>query len=358
MEFPQSISFTVTNACNLRCRMCGQWSDEGYMRGAAARPRKSGDHSEGARPHPTLTIAAWKGLVDEVAAHGVGGILLRGGEPFLLPGIVELLDDIAGKGLFTSIDSNGTRLAEFADDLVRIGRLHVTVSVDGPEEIHDAVRGVPGSFQALARGIAAVKEAERRRGTTISKSITFTASPWSLRGLGAMPDVARALGIETLCIVPYYYVPEALGREYERELRQELRTRAFSWRGFHHETSGVDSAVFRDELRAYKASLGTIDDFPYLPLSEDEYRLWFEDPIAPVRSPECRNVERLIDVQPTGDANSCVDFPDYTIGNVHEATLEEIWNGERARLFRERRRRKPFAACHRCGAKYMSCIGA
>ena len=138
------------------------------------------------------------------------------------------------------------------------------MSVDGPEEIHDAVRGVPGSFQALARGIAAVKEAERRRGTTISKSITFTVSPWSLRGLGAMPDVARALGIETLCIVPYYYVPEALGREYERELRQELRTRAFSWRGFHHETSGVDVAVFRERAAGVPGEPG---DDPGLPLS-------------------------------------------------------------------------------------------
>lgn len=353
MDFPQSISFTVTNACNLRCRMCGQWSDEGYMRGT---PRKGVDPSAGARAHPLLTLADWKRLVDEVAVHGVGGILLRGGEPFLLPGIVELLEHIASKGIFTSIDSNGTRLEGFADDLVRIGRIHVTVSVDGPEQIHDDVRGVPGSFQALARGIAAIREAERRRGTTISKSITFTISPWSLPGLGAMPDVARALGIETLCIVPYYYVPEALGREYERELRQELRSRAFSWRGFHHETSGVDAAVFREELRKYRASLGAIRDFPYLPLTDEEYRVWFEDPLAPVRSPACRNVERLIDVQPHGNANFCVDFPDFAIGNVHEATLEQIWNGERARLFRERRRAKPFAACHRCGARYMSCI--
>ena len=31
MDFPQRISFTITNVCNLRCRMCGQWSEEGYM---------------------------------------------------------------------------------------------------------------------------------------------------------------------------------------------------------------------------------------------------------------------------------------------------------------------------------------
>ena len=53
-----------------------------------------------------------------------------------------------------------------------------------------------------------------------------------------------------------------------------------------------------------------------------------------------------------------MDFPDYSIGNVREATLAALWTGERARRFRERRRLLPFSACHRCGAKYMSCIAS
>jgi MoaA/NifB/PqqE/SkfB family radical SAM enzyme len=346
MEFPRSISFTVTNACNLRCRMCGQWSSEGYMQDAKTRPK------------PAMSLNDWTRLVDEIAAHGIGGLLIRGGEPLLWPDIVALLDTIAQKGIFISIDSNGTRLEEVADDLVRIGRVHVTVSVDGPEPMHDEVRAVPGCFQMISKGIAAVKEAERRRGVTISKSITFTISPWSYRGLGAMPDVARELGIETLCIVPYYYVPEPLGRAYEQELSEEFGCRAFSWRGFHHETSGIDLGIFREQMGQYRAGLGDLKDFPYLPLSEEQYRVWFEDPRAMVCRNDCPNVESLLDVQPTGEANFCVDFPDYSLGNVRQATIEELWNGERARRFRERRRSQPFSACHRCGAKYMALIGS
>ena len=32
MDFPAFVSFTITNACNLRCTMCGQWSPDGYVR--------------------------------------------------------------------------------------------------------------------------------------------------------------------------------------------------------------------------------------------------------------------------------------------------------------------------------------
>ncbi len=344
MDFPGYVSFTLTNACNLRCRMCGQWSEEGYMRTGHA------------RPGPFLKLTDWKRLADEAAAHGIKCILLRGGEPFLVPGIISLLEHIHGLGLYLSIDSNGSRLAEFAADLVRIGNLHITISVDGPEPIHDAVRGVPGSFRRLAEGLARLNELDGAKPRRVSRSICFTISPWSVAGLGEMPAVARQLGVESLSIVPYYWVPAAVGRTWEEQVRETLGDEAYAWRGFHHEESGVDPDLFATQHRRYRDTLGELQDYPYMPLSAEEYRTWFSNPTAPVGSPDCANVERLIDIQPNGDANFCVDFPDGVLGNVRRATIAEIWNGERARRFRARRRQGPMGACHRCGARHMADI--
>jgi sulfatase maturation enzyme AslB (radical SAM superfamily) len=66
----------------------------------------------------------------------------------------------------------------------------------------------------------------------------------------------------------------------------------------------------------------------------------------------------LLDIQPDGEANFCIDFPDYSIGNVRTSTIEELWNGERAQRFRDFRRQTPLAVCHRCGAKYCSAADA
>ena len=82
--------------------------------------------------------------------------------------------------------------------------------------------------------------------------------------------------------------------------------------------------------------------------------MWFADATTPVGNLPCTNVENLIDIQPNGDANFCVDFPDYIIGNVREYSIKEEWNSKRAERFREYRRKKPLAVCYRCGAKYMS----
>jgi MoaA/NifB/PqqE/SkfB family radical SAM enzyme len=342
LDFPQTVSLTVTNACNLRCRMCGQWSAEGYIRTGGVRDE--------------LRLADWKRVIDELADHGISSVLLRGGEVFLYPDILPLLEYLHGKGMFVSIDTNGTQLARFAADLVRIGNMHLTVSVDGPEQIHDAVRGVKGTFRRLREGLAALAEAEQQTARSLSKSITFTIGPDSYTGLGRMPEVARGLGIGTICIVACYFVPRAVGETYARELRGRFGAEGFSWRGFHHEESGVQIGLFLRELRAYRGNLGEILDYPYFPMSEEEYRTWFSDATTPVGLPACGNVERLIDIQPTGEANFCVDFPDYSIGNVRETSIAEIWNGPRAASFREFRRRQPLAVCHRCGAKYMSGI--
>ncbi len=324
--------------------MCGQWSGQGYVRSGLG------------RRDPPLQLADWKRLVDEVADHGGTSILLRGGEPFLFPGIIGLLEHMRDRGLAASIDTNGTRLPEVAADLVRIGNLHVTVSIDGPEEVHDAVRGQPGSFREIALGLARLAALDDARQPRVSRSVCFTISPWSLRGLGRMPAVARWLGVRSICIVPYYWVPRALGEAWEREIGRLFGDRAFAWVGFHHETSGVDPAEFAAQYAQYRQNLDGIHDYPYMPLTPAEYRTWFTDPRAPVGPPECANVERLIDIQPTGDADFCVDFPDVSLGNVRHASIAEIWNGDRARRFRERRRAGPLGACHRCGARHMGAI--
>lgn len=342
MAFPERASLTVTNKCNLNCRMCGQWSDEGYMHG---------------RPSLLKTEMAfedWKPCIDELADNGIDQLLLRGGETFLYPDIIGLLEYINSKGIFSSIDTNGTQIGRFAEDIVRIGNIHLTISVDGPEAIHDAVRGREGTFRSVKEGLTRLREVEEKEKRQISTAINFTISGFSYRGLGAMPAVARDLAIGIMSIVPFYYFPEHVGRLYEAEMDSLLGCKAYSWRGFHHDESGVDVEEFLTQYRAYRDDLGAIYSYPYMDFSEEDYRTWFADPSAQVGPRDCKAVEKWLDIQPSGDVNFCVDFPDYIIGNVRESSIAEIWNSDRARRFREVRRRDSLAICYRCGAKYMS----
>jgi MoaA/NifB/PqqE/SkfB family radical SAM enzyme len=322
--------------------MCGQWSEEGYIRSA----KENLQHS--------LKLADWKRLTDELAAHQISSVILRGGETFLFPDIIELLEYINSKGIFISIDTNGTLLKKYAADIVRIGNIHITISVDGPEEIHDEVRGMKGCFRKIKEGIDQLIEVEKSTGKNISRSICFTISPYSVRGLGMMPDVARSLSINTLVIVPYNYISSSMGDRYVKELKEHFNITAFSWTGFHHEESGIHFDEFQKEYRIYIAGLNGIRNYPYMVLSEEDYRTWFENPTAQIGSPHCTNIEKLIDIQPDGSTNFCVDTPDYSFGNVKDSSIEEVWNGEKASRFRDYRRKNPLSVCYRCVSKHMS----
>jgi radical SAM protein with 4Fe4S-binding SPASM domain len=321
--------------------MCGQWSENGYLRGR-----------NGSLQHE-ISLIDWKCVVDELALHSIPSLLLRGGEIFMYPEIIELLEYIHSKGMFISIDTNGTMLKKYAKDILRIGNMHLTISVDGPEEVHDTVRRMPGTFKRIKEGIAHLTTLESQGANKISRSMCFTISQYNYQSLGEMPDVARSLGLGSIAIVPYYYFPDSAGRNYEDEMRN-LGCNAFTWVGFHHEGSGVDFNEFQRQYSKYLASLGEIQDFPYMPLNEDQYQTWFADSHSQVGHIQCLNIEKLIDIQPDGSANFCVDFVDYSFGNVMEASIEELWNGERAERFRQYRRKHPLAVCQRCGAKYMS----
>src|SRR5262245_32371579 len=92
LPMPTFVQLRVTNLCNLRCKMCGQWGDTGIYRS------QSGvDTSDGALERQRiveligakrqLALADYVRLLDEIAPSNPI-ISLFGGEPFLYPDIV------------------------------------------------------------------------------------------------------------------------------------------------------------------------------------------------------------------------------------------------------------------------------
>ncbi len=79
-------------------------------------------------------------------------ISLTGGEIFMRKDIMSVLDLFREKGYAAGyLTTNGTIIteerAEALADLAARGFLkHISVSVDGPKDLHDAARGLKGTF--------------------------------------------------------------------------------------------------------------------------------------------------------------------------------------------------------------------
>jgi radical SAM protein with 4Fe4S-binding SPASM domain len=131
-------SWRATGACNARCAYCNVDA--------------TGKHAE-----RELTTKEALHLVDEVYNFGVKWFGLKGGEPLLRKDIFEIVTYAKSKGLNVCLLTNGCFVdGEIYDNLVK-NQVWTSVSIDGPEEINDQLRG-KGSYQ---KALAAIKKVSK-----------------------------------------------------------------------------------------------------------------------------------------------------------------------------------------------------
>ena len=94
------------------------------------------------------------GLIDELAECGTKFISFAGGEPLLRGDIGEIADYCRSKGMQVVIHSNGLLLK---DEIKKVKNVHeIKLSLDGPKEINDAVRG-KGSYDKVIEALEVCK---------------------------------------------------------------------------------------------------------------------------------------------------------------------------------------------------------
>ena len=136
------IQWHLTERCNLRCRHCYQEGRQVEEMPLAAVSRVIAEAAG--------MIRDWQEAYDLEFAPSFN---VTGGEPFLRADFFAILELMIEAGFACYVLSNGTLITpDRARILADLGVARVQVSLEGPESVHDAVRG-PGSFAASFYGI-------------------------------------------------------------------------------------------------------------------------------------------------------------------------------------------------------------
>ncbi len=179
---PVGAKLELLYACNLRCTFCYTDSPRHTVAGTAS-----------------LGDDQWRRIAEEALDLDVIEVVLTGGEPLMRAELVlDLLERISSAGVGLTLNTNGWFLdEEIADRLAEVPGLTVDVSIDGPTpELHDAGRGVPGSWR---RAVLAV---DRLLARGINHQVVSVVTPRSLPVLDEHIERMRLLGVRSLRLTP------------------------------------------------------------------------------------------------------------------------------------------------------------
>jgi MoaA/NifB/PqqE/SkfB family radical SAM enzyme len=179
---PLFASYNVTGRCNMRCVFCNWWKND----------------------VPELSTKKALEVIDVVCNLGVPFFDLSGGEPLLRKDLGTLAKRVADHGCLVSMNTNGTllnesRIKELANTLDI-----VVISLDGPREFHDKIRGIPGTFDKAMKAIKLLKANDMKVG------VNSVVTPWNIDVLPKFIEELRSLVdfAQIQPIHPYPPLPE------------------------------------------------------------------------------------------------------------------------------------------------------
>lgn len=305
----------LTERCNLRCTHC-------YQTGARTDEMSLSEIKDAAAETAEM-LKVWSDL------HGIDfspSFNITGGEPFLRLDLFEIIEEIRSRGFDIYLLSNGTLVdQEKAEILARLGVKGVQVSIEGPREIHEGIRG-QGSFAASLRGVRLLLEA----GLTVTLNVTL--SELNAAYFADLVSLSSSLGVQRLGFSRL--VPSGRGAGLVDKMINKQKIKEIYEGIFSLDTGGL-KIVTGDPVAAQ--------------LSSDE-----DEDCGPVATAGCAAGLSGLTILPDGTLTPCrrLFVP---LGNVRTDGLREIWSTSKVLgLLRDRRSYK--GKCGRC-ERWARCRG-
>ncbi len=316
---PFLIVWNFTNMCNLRCLHCYQRAD---------------------RPLPDeLTLSEKLRVVAELDRVGVAAIALSGGEPTIHPDFYRIVGEIARRGMYAAVATNGWVFADMEKlrKAVEKGLRYVEVSIDSANpRKHDWFRGVPGSWHR------AVKALENAVKLGVNHAMAVTITKANIGEVDEILDLAESIGVKR--IVFFNFVPTGRGKE---NLWLDLDP---------VERERFLRKIYREMRRRRIEIVSTAPQYGRIVLQMSGY-----SEVAPTHfyvggDPVSKSLAEFVGgcgagriyaaIQPNGDVSPCVFMP-VRVGNLRRESFAEIWvKNPLLNMLRDRSKLKGF--CGKC----------
>ena len=311
---PLIVGFSITQACNLRCKLCGVSAGEPFS--------------------DELTTAEAKSIIDNLSDAGVLHLSFGGGEPTVRKDIIQLASFASRRIESVGIVSNGFSIdSQMAWEIANAGVKHVMVSLDGSDQkTHDANRG-RGSYDRVIKALKHIKDVQ------LQARISFTISQTNYNQLPEMIELAQKYGA-SLNVQEFFPKGRGEGKNsliLTRKQRRDMQRLLFETQNrIGARRIGFENRyITSEDKKTQKVCCNTA-------LSSGFYDFCVG----------CFTGIYSLFVSPKGEVRLCGGLGEGKIGNLKNKSLADIWkNSEILKKIRDRE--KLTGRCGKCAYRYI-----
>lgn len=330
---PRSLYLKLTNVCNLNCKMCGQANNKklGLI--------KNDDF---------LNFNKVKQFIEPIMKD-LEFINLWGGEPLLHPEFIKFIKYFTENKKYISIATNGTVLRKYAKNLVKLGVDEIVISLDGPKEIHNSIRGNKRAFEDAKVGIEQIIELKNHMQIKPKIILNCTITEENIDYLQELLDICKNWKINKLIYQLPMFITEDQGKKYNSICNKLWKINSTSWKGFLKNYTLDLHKLYKFYYNA-KSNYGDFVNFYNISFdSEDKLKRYFNNPDDCLGKSKCIVLNSAIVIESNGDLVTCPDFPDIKCKNIQNTDYDQFWNNEVRREFiKGFNDNKGYPICKRC----------
>lgn len=304
------------SACNCRCVMCDIWKDNKNLQ--------------------QLTEDDVSGLLASLKQLGTKQVVMSGGEALLNQNFFKLCELLNNAGIKVSLLTTGLTIKHHAEQLIKW--VHdIIVSLDGDQQLHDAIRNIPGAFQKLKDGVQHLHSLNPNYRIT-ARAVIHRLNFWNW---ASIIHEAKLMGIHQVSFLPADVSSHAFNRQmaWEEPRQHEI---LLAEKELPELKAVIDRLISenRDDF-----SSGFIAESPEKLMQIYDYYAAFYG-LNPFPFKKCNAPWVSTVIEADGNVRPCF-FHD-VMGNIRDTALVDILNTDAAIDFRKTLDMSTNSTCVKC----------
>ena len=311
--------WNFTNRCNLSCLHCYSKAELDAV--------------------DTLTSKKIMDTLPKLKENGVKFLIFSGGEPLTRHDIYEIAERCRELGIVTYLSTNGLYVKKSNAEKILDTFNYIGISIDGSETVHDAFRGLKGSFKESMKAVDLLNSYGKTK-----VGIRFTITKDTYDDLAFIFELAEQHNIPKIYISHLVYSGRGL-ENLEMDLSKEQRIKAVNFIidkafAYHDDERDIEIVTGNMEMDAILFYNKFIERYPEH-AEEMNKRLvtWGGNSAG----------RKLLNIDAEGNVKPDPFFP-AIIGNIFKEDFADIWTNKPIDLLEKLRihPRKLSGKCEEC----------